>query len=505
MRRLAFAVRSRFRPLLAILAFLIYAAGVLWHHNLQKSAWQTEQSGALLFAASYLYYGKPFGAIDRGLWDFFIEHASSARDSDQVPGDSFLARAAGREIPSGNIMPTTLDGNGLGYAYFATGSLFLFGPHTNSLVFGFLIFLGVSLTAFLLRFSDDRLLSIPILFVALTVMLLTPHATSQWWVDQSPIGGIRFFIIAGILPTLHIVFELLDSNNKRARTTIYGLLTLQLAVLLAVTTIRMSSTYFLGAIVFAAILSIFLRRRDPKGRRLAMTKVAVLLIVSVIAQMGGRWLIPNSYTDVGLASETFWHRTFSALGAHPDWPFGNLAVTIDCRPDRLRPGVLDRNGHCAYTAAIKNGAGLGPLYGAQYEKVLRQEFLKVAEEYPRKVLETYVIYKPLLIWNTLSSSMKFDTSPRSIPILIAVAFQILILLGMIRLPPGETGQLPNIFLAFSIIVPFSLVPPVVAYSGIGSSTDLICYMYVGLVLVASLALRALSSRHIAATAHVKST
>jgi len=207
MRQLHSARAGRFRLLLAGLAFLAYAAAIIWQQDVQKSTWRVEQSGSLQVAAAYLFYGKPFGSIDGGLWDFFLKHQ-------EQPADLFLASASDRTIPSGEIIPTTLDGNALGHAYFATAALCLFGPHTSSLVFGFAALLGLSVLMFLLRFPDDRNLAVPVLFSALTLMLLTPVATSEQWIDQSAIGGIRFFVIAGILPTLFRAIHVLTPSAR---------------------------------------------------------------------------------------------------------------------------------------------------------------------------------------------------------------------------------------------------------------------------------------------------
>jgi hypothetical protein len=486
--------RSTFRPLLAVLAFLTYVVAVVWHHDTYKSNWTIEQTGSLLFASSYLYYGKPFGAVDGGLWLFVMQHVGLTRSLEEQPADSFLADAAARKIPAGDIRPIIQDGNALGHSYFATASLFLFGPHTSSLVFGFAILLGISVAAFLLRFFDDRILTIPILFLALTLMLLTPHATSQLWIDQSPIGGHRFFVIAGILPALHIIFELLDPTQNHTKRSTYAPLCLQFILLLCVISVRMSATYFVAAIVFAALLAIWTRRHDASRRRLVFAKIAILLLLAVVANFGARWLTPSAYRDAGMTSEVFWHRAFSTLGVHPDWPYGNLATTFDCKvgiPEGLQPGPIDRNGHCAYFAGVNKGAEPGPINGMQYEKILRQAFWEVVRQYPLQVLETYLRYKPLLIRQTLSTSTELDISRRTIPVLIALGLQLAILIILIRLPPGEISELRSICAAFLIIAPFSILPPLWAYSAINSSTDIICYMYVGLVLVLAGALRSL--------------
>jgi hypothetical protein len=324
MHQLAFPARSTFRPLLAVLAFLTYAVAILWHHDAYKSNWVIEQAGPLPFATSYLFYGKPFGSIDRGLWDSFLKHIVSPEE----PLDSFLASVANKKIPSGDTMPTTLDGNALGHAYFATAALFLFGPHSSSLVFGFAILLGVSVLVFLLRFSDDRILAIPILFLALTLMLLTPHATDRPWIDQGPIGGVRFFVIAGILPTLHIIFELLDSTKEQPKQSTYALSGLQFALLLYVTSVRVSAMYLVGAIAFAAMLSIWARRNDASSRRFVVKKIAVLLAVGATAHLAGTLLMPRAYRDTGMGSEVFWTRAFGGFSVHPEWPFWKFGFDV---------------------------------------------------------------------------------------------------------------------------------------------------------------------------------
>ena len=309
--------------------------------------------------------------------------------------DAYLSDLANRKIPAGeatHIFP----GTGAGYPIFATVSFYLFGPRTISLRLGFTVLLGLSILAFVLRFRDDRALAVPILFLALTFMLLTPQATDRVSIDQSPFGGHRFFVIAGIMPTLHVIFDLFDSAKDVRRRLGYILLGLQFILLLYVASVRVSAIYFTGAIVFAAVLSIWLRRQDSSSRRVLIQKAALLLIVGAASYVAATLLTPKSYHDAGLATETFWHRAFIGLGAHPDWPFGDLAAKYDCSPDvpegKLFPGVDDANGHCVYFDAVKKGAKPAARYGDEYEKLLRKAFLAVVYQYPWKVLETYLLY-----------------------------------------------------------------------------------------------------------------
>ena len=216
------AARSVFGSAVALAAFLAYATAVPWLHGVQKSTWRAEQLGPLVVTASYLFYDKPLGSLDRGLWEFIVSHTMSANPSEEAPADPFLSEAGARTIRPGGTMATTVDGSGFGYSLFAAVALARFGAQTFSLALGFVLLLGISVLAFALRFRDRRLAAIPILFLALTVMLLAPQATDQVWIDQSPIGGFRFFFIAGIVPALHIILELFDETKQDANFGVLG-------------------------------------------------------------------------------------------------------------------------------------------------------------------------------------------------------------------------------------------------------------------------------------------
>ena len=123
--------------------------------------------------------------------------------------------------------------------------------------------------------------------------------------------------------------------------------------------------------------------------------------------------------------------------------------------------------------------------------MLRQAFLHVVAEYPEKVLETHLLYKPLLIWETLSASTRLEVSRRTLPILIALAVQLTILIVMARLAVGERSELSGICAAFALIAVFSVAPQLFAWSSLATSSDLVCYLYVGVALLLAAALRSL--------------
>ena len=261
---------------------------------------------------------------------------------------------------------------------------------------------------------------------------------------------------------------------------------LQLILLLCVISVRFAAIYFVVAIFFSTILAIWVVRHKQSSRRLVMTKFGAILMVAIVGTISARLLTPSAYSGAGAGSEVLWHRMFIGLGANPDWPFGDLATQFECKPEipeGLLPGIVDRNGHCAYLAAVKRGAQSGPIYGTQYERLLRRAYWHVVKEYPRQAIETYLLYKPLMLWNTLVSSAQLEISRQTVLILIALTIQVFALLAMAGGCAANSGQLLNISAALVVIGAFSLIPQLLGWSTIATSTDVICYMYIGLALI----------------------
>jgi hypothetical protein len=479
------------RLLIPVAAFIAYVIAALWRQRTQESEWLIEKTGGLPVALSHIYYGAPFGSIDAGIWDAALNSLAAS-----TSGDAFLTKIAEGEFHSGGLMQTTVDGTGLGYSVFATASLWLFGPHTISLTLGFLVLFGASTLAFLARFRDNRALVVPTIFFALTLMLLTPFAAKPW-IDQAPIGGYRFFVVLGVVPALHIILDLFDVTQDALMPRRIMLLVIQMMLLLLATSVRASANYLLAGIAFVAIVLIWLNRKDASRRGALLTRVIVLIAVGLVAHFAGKLLTPATYVADGVDSEVFWHRAFIGFGANPAWPFGDMATAMDCRPyipEGLVPGIVDRDGHCAYFAALLQGAAPGALYGRQYETLLRSAFFQVLQQYPKEALETYLIYKPLMIWSTLSLGAELSFSRERALIMIVAAAQLLFILMMTYFARGDVGRVRDIAEAFTVVGAFSLIPPLFAWSTVHSSTDLICYMYVAPGLLLAVATRRIFSQ-----------
>src|SRR5262249_15780785 len=177
---------------------------------------------SLAAAVSYSVYGTPLGMARKNIYDAFRSTIShSSQDShDRISVQEAITRSAAGDLPTSDVLKTSTDGIGAGYPIFASLAMGLFGPHLSSLTDCFLLLMGSSTLIFIFRFRDDRLFMVPLLFLALTLMLLSPLAADPGVMDQCPIGGYRYFTVAGIMPELHIFFEVRIDRGPEVRPVI---------------------------------------------------------------------------------------------------------------------------------------------------------------------------------------------------------------------------------------------------------------------------------------------
>ena len=349
-----------------------------------------------------------------------------------------MARTAAGDIPAGALLKASTDGNGAGYPVFASFAMRLFGPHLSALIYSFLLMMGISTLVFVYRFRDDRLFMVPLQFFALTLMLLSPLASNTWPVDQAPIGGLRYFSVAGILPALHIFFEVTDRSRAAAKAVIsnFILLGLQVFIFAFVMFARGSVGYLLAPILLGVLFGIWSNRRSPVQLRqiagkIVFSTVAGIAFISIITTT-----VPD-YEKTGRLFGTIWHRAFVSFGLHPDWPFGNLRQVYDCAdvvPGGLKRYPNDQNAHCVFWSTyppavsheLTDNEISRRLLGGDYEKELQSAFFNVVFSYPRQVLELYVYYKSAMILWALREAIDFDLSAQTKWVLALAALQFVV-------------------------------------------------------------------------------
>ena len=450
------------RLALAILAFLIYGFGVLSLHPERHSRWLVEADFSLAAAVSYSVYGTPLGMANANVAKLF-RNVSRQDGDDRISVQKAMARTVAGDIPAGDVLKASNDGNGAGYPIFASLAMRLLGPHLSALIYSFLLMMGISTLIFISRFQDDRLFMVPLQFFALTLMLLSPLASNTLPVDQSPIGGLRYFSVAGILPALHIFFEVTDRSWPAARAVIsnFILLGLQVFIFAFVMFARGSVGYLLAPILLGVLFGIWSNRRSPVQLREIISKAGFTMVAGIAFVSIITTTVP-SYDKTGRLFGTIWHRAFVSFGLHRDWPFGNLRQVYDCAdviPKGLQRYPGDQNAHCVFWSTYPPAVSRklsdeeisSRLLGGDYEKELQSAFFNVVFSYPRQVLELYVYYKSAMILWALREALDFGLSAQTAKILALAALQFMVFVvfvgwgayrGSSEITPRAAGSCP---------------------------------------------------------------
>ena len=242
-----------FGYILALLSFLIYIGTVFVLPQVRNSRYCCEQS-SVAAAISNVKYGARLGTLYSGVFDYLIERFDKPLDEAlaeaQTPGIGLPAK------PAWGLFKTTRDGNGVGYPVVATVAFGLFGMHSWALTLVMLTLMALSAAMLLWRFPGAVYGGVVTLyFTALTVMLFTPLMWAGYEVNI-PVGGIRYFSLVGVLPTFHLLLELLNShptptaiaNRKNV------LLGVQAALLVLTILVRGSALPLIGLIALVALV-----------------------------------------------------------------------------------------------------------------------------------------------------------------------------------------------------------------------------------------------------------
>ena len=252
-----------------------------------------------------------------------------------LPIQQALEATARGGTETGRLLMVNPNGDDLVFTVIATLAMRLFGLNLSSLTLALTCFMGTSTLVFLLRYQDNRVFAVALYFFTLTVMLFTPLATDSDIVNELPLGGIRYFTLVGILPAMHIFWEIVEpaKSDLTARPGNFILLGIQVIVLAVVILVRGSAGYLLGALIVAFFLALRARHHDPAALRNLLRKGAFIAFLSGVLGASFYLWVPQAYKDSGQITGVFWHRMVISLGANPAWPFGDLRdVYAPCKP-----------------------------------------------------------------------------------------------------------------------------------------------------------------------------
>jgi hypothetical protein len=491
---------------MALASFVLYAAGVLALHQGRTGGWDNERS-AMAAAVSYLKYGTHLGAVAVNVEHYFTQPPPANSGGTLIfanRAQEALAATADGSTPPGDVRAFILDGSGAGLTLLVTIAMAMFGLYTSSLVLFYLALIGVSTLAFMLRYQDERQFCVLLYFLIASVMLLTALSTSQFMVDEAPIGGYRLFTLAAILPALHLYYEIVEpSDIDRAKTWIPHLLLLfiQGVVFFAILVERSSAGYLVIALAIALFWRIYRGKtkfnlRSPLAYKTVSWALGFILWAAIVG------VAMPQYAKSGRASSGFWRHAFVGLTFHPQWPFGNLSDVYDCKkyiPTGLTTSGADANGHCVWVAYLLDekrdiNAAQGEIYGDDYEKDMRKAYFYVATHYPKQVFELYAFTKSAMIGNVLAdawaSLFHLGSAPVAESLFAIVAAQVALFIAFIVAATASGRKaIDRGMLFFPLAFAVSLLPLYVAWAGLWTSGDTILLMYCCLALVPALFLQ----------------
>src|SRR5262245_97626 len=463
--------RQRVLNGLVAASFLIYAFATLIVSADQRNDFIPERS-SIAAAVSNIFYRAPFGKVYAGVLNRFLDL--------NVPLESTLVGTSRQDEAPGDLMNSTMDGNGIGYIVVSRLSLQLFGPRTSSLVFSMLALMGISALAFVWRFRDGRSVVAILYFTSLTAMLFTPLVWNLPYALNMSIGGIRYFSLAAILPAFHL---LLESADTRTRTPDkFVPMGMQTAILVLAILVRNSAAPLIAAVGLGCLFYAWKRRREPNGITPLVPNAIYMMMVSVtIVGLLMLW-VPRGYYQAGHFSETVWHRIFVSLGMSPAWPFGTVRGLYDCQryvPEGLVPGTEDRNGHCIWwDYAIKHGiprdAAVHMTYGQAYDTALREAFFNIARLYPAETLKAFLFYKPPSIFRSIRENFDLKFAGIGPPLICLLVASLGTFVGFVFVaaPISKWSDMMTIAGSTVLLASMSTLPYLAAWAMPHTSGDL---------------------------------
>jgi hypothetical protein len=456
--------RSSLLPtFLAALSAVLYVSIVFSIGQNRAELFKIER-GSIAAAVSNVAYGGRFGAAYSAVTTALV------KTIDQ-PLQSSLDALPPNIDGSGAVTPAIVDGTGVGYVLVATVAIRLFGPHVWGLELLTVGLTVLSAIVFLWRFGSPYAGTVILYFVILVALQFSVYqGVAVIAPGQISLGGIRYFALVAFIPAFYLCLEFFDSRARGSRWD-YLLLGAQATIFLIAALVRISAGCLVGAVIVAAVAFAWRYRRDAPCLRLLGRKGLAFLFGVALILTGIIAATPPAYLQQGRFNSVFWHRAVISLGANPAWPFMNLNSAIDCHrdiPDGLVRGIVDRNGHCIWVDyAIKHNLPddvvASQIYGGFYGSVMRDTLFRIAGEYPREVLATFLYYKPKMLLNDLLSigRLKFDQQ-QNLSILLLLCSVGIFVIYIIATPPPRSiaRRMFGIAVAFSVC---NLCPMMVAW------------------------------------------
>jgi hypothetical protein len=308
-----------------------------------------------------------------------------------------------------------------------------------------------------------------------------------------PIGGQRYFVVAAILPALHVYFDFIEPAGvagREPRPAVWLPLSVQSVFLFFVFLVRSSMGYLIAVLIVILLWRLWRERTRRDELTLLGCKAAIFGVAFALWTLFVLIALP-AYVQSGRTLGIFWHRAFISFEMHPDWPFGNLREVYDCTrylPKGLGRGQSDANGVCVWLAYPPNrnrsldemAAGL---YNKEYEAALREAYFYVVTHYPRQTFELYVFSKSKYLGIVMAGTLKSFLAPAPRPLRLIVMAQGLLFIAFAVASAVVSRRVADHRLAiFPVFLVASLAPLYVAWAAMFTAADTICLFFCCLVL-----------------------
>jgi hypothetical protein len=464
-----------------ILSFFVYCFAALSLYQENFIPFVIEEQGPIPIVLSHELFGSRLGLIDFGLNHYFWG------DADRIPARGAVAGAVGGAVLETHDVGVSTMGIGVGPIIAVDLAFTLFGPEARALPLFFLLLVGISASCFVIRYQDDRILAVPMVFFSFTLLLCT-GVVSPAWAAQAPLGGFRSYAILGILPAVHWCFAFLDRRGTDWAESIiqWALLGIQVVLLGFAILVRGAPAYLLLPVFIFASVS-WLRARDGRTRIRTLLRMAIPLAGLMVCLGSLPRLAFPDYAQTGRLYGLVWHRAFVSFGLNPDWPFAGLREKYDCSgwlPMGIKLG--DQDGQCVWFAYGPNRVRpadevAAEIYDGAYEKVLRDAFFDVLWSNPREAFYTLFVIKPEITWNVTLATLRPLWSDETRLVLPWVILQVILYLAFVITRPSArplqaAGAQASVLLIFLLS---ALGPQLVAGSNPATEWDIFIYILCG--------------------------
>jgi len=429
-----------------IAQWVVYVLSVVGLHQLEKINIMGPDKRIVAAAVSYAYFHVPFGKGINEVTD--ILQRNNVGDGIKEIRDQGIKQKHIKDIGSDGEASFALE-------MMCNLGMKLFGVNTHAIFLFFSLFILISHLAFAWRFHDARFIFAPIILFSLTLMLFTPLVRNDDIASQIAIGMFRYFTLLGMLPVIHVLLELLDSQ-KRLNLSMSICLIIQVIIIGLCGFEAKSSAYiFVSIFIFSTTTYFFFLRKNQETSKLFLSKIKNILLTLILFSICFYAIVPRAYIEDHRLTDDFWHRIWISYGSNPTWPFKEINEQYaGCI---IKSGLkdTDSNGECAWVRYAKkhhlDPKGKYP-YMLTYEIAARDAFFETALNYPMYTLETFLYYKPINIISNLRYDLHYRHLLKHTRDFIYLIFSLFILILSWLFYFSKENFSKNIFFQLGLII-----------------------------------------------------